>query len=136
MEADGHGDGQIRAILSGRRLAVIGMSSDPAKDAHRVPAYLASRGYSVLPVNPNADTILGRRALPDVSGAGPADTVVVFRPSEKVPELVPSILSARPKTVWLQLGIRDPASEKAMRSAGIDVVFGRCMMSEHARLAA
>lgn len=136
METDGHDDGQIRAVLSGRRLAVIGMSSDPAKDAHRVPAYLASRGYSVLPVNPNADVILGQRALPDVSETGPVDTVVVFRPSENVRELVPSILSARPKTVWLQLGIRDPDSEKAMRSAGIDVVFGRCAMSEHARLAA
>ena len=136
METDGHTDGQIRAILSGRRLAVIGMSSDPAKDAHRVPAYLASRGYSVIPVNPNAGSILGKRALPDVSGAGQVDTVVVFRPSGRVPELVPSILSARPGAVWLQRGIHDPASEKTIRSAGIDVVFDRCMMSEHARLAA
>lgn len=136
METDDHTDEQIRAILSGRRLAVVGMSSDPAKDAHRVPAYLASRGYRVVPVNPNAGIVLGKRALRDVSEAGRTDTVVVFRPSGRVRELIPSVLSARPGALWLQEGIRDPASEEAARSAGIEVVFNRCMMSEHARLSA
>ena len=41
-------------------IAVIGLSRDPDKAARRVPSYLASRNYDVIPINPYADKILGK----------------------------------------------------------------------------
>jgi predicted CoA-binding protein len=38
--------------------------------------------------------------------------------------------------VWTQLGIRDEAATRRAEAAGIRVVEGRCMRTEHRRLVA
>src|SRR5438093_387663 len=69
-----------------KRIAVVGMSKNPEKEAHTVPKYLIERGYDVIPVNPTATEILGRKAYPDLrSVPGGYDVVDVFRPSADVP---------------------------------------------------
>jgi hypothetical protein len=64
------------------------------------------------------------------------DLVNLFRASEHVPHHVDEILALprRPAGVWLQLGIRHPASARRLEEAGISVVEDRCLMVEHARL--
>lgn len=134
---DGHGDADMRRILSRRRVAVVGMSRDPSKDAHAVPLYLIRHGYDVVPVNPLAGEILGRRSYPAASAVeGPIGTLCVFRPSEQALPAVLDALPKRPRAVWLQEGIHNAEAEEAARRAGADVVFNRCMLAEHRRLAA
>jgi len=135
MERDPHTDEQIRSILSLRRVAVVGMSRDPGKAAHYVPRYLSENGYDVVPVNPNADEILGRRCHPSVADVGgEIDVVEAFRPSWDVLPVVMDAIRAGPRVIWLQEGIHDPEAEGLARDAGVDVVFNRCMMAEHRRL--
>ena len=137
MDHDGLTDGQIREILSLRRVAVVGMSRNPAKDAHRVPRYLMENGYEITPVNPAASEILGLRCYESVSDVpGEIDIVDVFRPSDQVVPFVQDAISKGPKAVWLQEGIHNPKAEGLARDAGITVVFDRCMLAEHRRLAA
>jgi hypothetical protein len=45
------------------------------------------------------------------------------------------LLAAKPRCVWLQLGIRDDATAAALTKAGILVVQDRCLMVDHERLA-
>ena len=48
-------DATIRAVLERSRvIAVVGASPRPERDSHDVMAYLQSRGYRTLPVNPAA----------------------------------------------------------------------------------
>ena len=61
MDKDKHSDQEIKQILSMKNVAVVGMSRDPSKDAHLIPKYLINNGYNVIPVNPTADEILGRK---------------------------------------------------------------------------
>src|SRR2546427_11703771 len=79
-------DRVLREILTKyRRVAVVGMSKNPEKEAHTVPKYLIDRGYDVVPVNPTATEILGRRAYPDLTSVpGGYEIVDVFRPSADV----------------------------------------------------
>jgi len=127
----------MREILARyKRIAVVGMSRDPAKDAHTVPKYLIERGYDVIPVNPAATEILGRKAYPNLSSIpGGYDIVDVFRPSPDVPAVVDeAIRDGRAKVIWTQLGIRnEPAARKA-QAAGMTVIQGRCIRTEHLRL--
>ena len=52
-------DARLAAILRGSRtIAVLGAKDRPSAPAYYVPAYLCSRGYRILPVNP---TIVGSR---------------------------------------------------------------------------
>src|SRR2546428_13597071 len=77
----------LRDILTRyTRIAVVGMSKNPEKEAHTVPKYLLERGYDVIPVNPTATEILGRKAYPNLSSVPAGYEIVdVFRPSPDVP---------------------------------------------------
>jgi len=118
-----------------KAVAVIGMSKNPEKDSHRIPAYLMKNGYRVVPVNPTADEILGVKSykrLTDVPGD--VDIVDVFRPSEDIPNYVQDVIQKKPKVFWEQLGIHNPEAEEKIAAAGIKVVYDRCMFVEHRKI--
>jgi uncharacterized protein len=119
-----------------RRIAVVGLSRDPEKAARRVPSYLAAKGYEVVPVNPSADTILGRQAyarLADVPGE--LDMVVVFRPSAEAGTHVRDAAGrAERPAIWLQEGIRADAEVAEARARGITTVQDLCTFKVHRAL--
>jgi predicted CoA-binding protein len=135
MDRDNHSDDEIREIFSMKKIAVVGMSQNPQKDAHMIPKYLTTQGYDVTPVNPNADEILGKKCFNLVSEVpGEIDVVNVFRPSEDVLPVIQEAIKKKPKVIWLQEGIHNEEAEKLAKNAGITVVFNRCMFAEHRRL--
>ncbi len=135
MKHDSLSEVEIRSILNLKRIAVVGMSRDPSKDAHQVPKYLIKNGYDVIPVNPYTDEILGRRCYSKVSEIeSPVDIVEIFRPSDQVLSIMYDVIKKQPCVVWLQLGIHNIAAEQLATKSGIKVVFNRCMLIEHTRL--
>jgi predicted CoA-binding protein len=133
---DNHTDEEIRKIYNFRNIAVVGMSRDPAKAAHSVPKYMMERGYNIIPVNPIASEILGRRTYSYVSDIkSQIDIIDVFRPSKNVYQVVEdSIKKPGISVIWLQEGIHNVEAEKIALDNKIDVVFNRCIMAEHMRL--
>jgi len=119
-----------------KNIAVVGMSRDPVKAAHFVPKYMIERGYNIIPVNPSANEILGKRTYAKVSDIKPqVDIIDVFRPSEDVYSVVEdSVKKPDVKVIWLQEGIHNAEAEKMALDNKIDVVFNRCIMAEHMRL--
>lgn len=126
----------IRSILGADTIAVVGCSSTPGKDAHEIPKYLTEHGYTVVPVNPNAETIFGQPAHDSLSEVDTEiDIVDVFRPSAEVEGIVTAVLDRDDvETVWLQLGIRDDRAGRQVVSSGRQFVQDRCMKVEHQRL--
>jgi hypothetical protein len=125
---------QLRRLMeSVHRIAVVGLSRDPAKAARRVPSYLAAKGYDVVPVNPYAERILGRKAFPRLSDVeDPVDMVLVFRPSADAGAVV-SDAARRPErpAIWLQEGIRADTEVASARAAGQVVVQDLCAFKVH-----
>ncbi len=129
-------DSVIREILAHpRRIAVIGCSPDPRRDSHEIASRLIARGHDVVPVNPAATEILGRRCYPSLTDVpGEVDMASVFRTSEHVAGIVDEAIAKHAKVVWTQLGIGDEvAAERALR-AGLVVVMNRCVEVEYHRL--
>ena len=130
--------GGISAMLNDTKtIAVLGIKpeSHAGQAAFYVPAHMQREGYDVIPVPvyyPEVTEILGRPVVRTLAAIGrPIDMVNVFRRSEDVPPHVDDILAKKPKSVWMQLGIRnDPVAEKLAR-AGIKVVQNRCIMVDH-----
>jgi predicted CoA-binding protein len=129
-------DAEIREILGLDTVAVVGCSTTPGKDAHEIPKYLLEHGYDVIPVNPFADEIFGRRAYDSLADIEEdVDIVNVFRPSEEVPDIVDAALERdEVRVIWTQLGIRDASAAARAEEAGKMVVQDRCMKVEHSRL--
>ena len=136
METDRHSDAEIRKFYDLKNIAVVGMSKNEGKAAHYVPKYLIDRGYNVIPVNPTANEILGRKSYPQVNSVPEKiDIVDIFRPSEDVPAVVEDALKKDGiKVIWMQEGIYSPEAERMAQEKGIEVVYNRCMYAEHTRL--
>jgi len=77
-------DDSLRKLLEMDRIAVVGCSSTPGKAAHEIPAYLQRHGYEIIPVNPFADEILGKKAVDSLSEVDDdIELVDVFRPARR-----------------------------------------------------
>jgi len=128
---------EIRRYLTEcRNIAVVGASPNPEKDSHKVTAYLIEHGYTVFPIYPKEEKILGRkvyRSLEEIPE--PVDMVVVFRkPAAVGPVADACIGRGDVKVLWTQKGIvNNEAAEKA-EAAGIRVVQNMCAMVEHREL--
>jgi predicted CoA-binding protein len=129
-------DEDIRfALEQTQTWAVVGCSPDPYRDSHRIAALLQGRGFRVIPVNPNADEILGERCVASVHDIEePVDVVDVFRRSSEAGAHVDEAIAIGAKAVWLQLGVIDPAAADRARAAGLRVVMDRCPAIELPRL--
>ena len=127
---------EIKKILTeSKTIAVVGLSPREDRPSYRVASYLKSKGYRIIPVNPNAQEILGEKSYPDLRSIPEnIDIVDIFRKSEDVPPVVDEAIQAGAKAVWMQEDIvNEPAAQKA-RSAGLLVVMDRCMLKEHRKL--
>jgi predicted CoA-binding protein len=125
----------IRRLLStAKRIAVVGLSTEKTKASNMVASYLKDEGYRIIPVNPNADEILGEKCYPDLlSISESVDIVDIFRPASEVAGIVEQAVEIRAKAVWMQLRIIDlPSADRAI-SAGLVAVVDRCIKMEHGR---
>jgi predicted CoA-binding protein len=115
-------------------ITVVGLSADPTKAAHSVPAAMQAYGWRIIPVNPHADELLGEqvyRRLADIPE--PVGLVNVFRPSSDAPEIARQAVAVGAKALWLQLGIVSAEAREIAESNGLLYVEDRCIAVERAR---
>jgi len=134
-------DAEIRAILARpATVAVVGCSDNPARDSLRIAKLLKTRGFRVIPVNPQLDAdslrgALGEKCYPDLASIpGPIEMVDVFRRSEFVAEVVDAAIAKRARVLWCQLGVINLDAARRAQQAGMTVVMDRCPAIEYARL--
>jgi predicted CoA-binding protein len=117
-----------------RRIAMVGLSSNPFRPSHFAAVYLLSEGYDVIPVNPRESEVLGRHCYPTLLDVPePVEVVDIFREPAAVPEIVEQAIAKHAKVIWMQLGVIHEESARRACDAGMDVVMDRCMKIEHAR---
>lgn len=127
---------EIEGILKeGHTVAVVGLSPKPDRPSYAVAQYLQSQGYRIVPINPNAQEILGEKAYPALlSVPEKVDIVDIFRRPDEVPPVVDEAIGIGAKVVWMQEGIVHDGAARRAREAGLKVVMNRCMKKEHQRL--
>ena len=116
-----------------KTIAVVGLSPDPEKDSHKVAKYLQEKGYTIFPVYPKEETILGQKVYRSLSEIPEAvDMVDMFRKPEVADGLVDeAIKRGDVKVVWLQKGIVNNAALEKAKAAGMQTVQNKCAMVEH-----
>ncbi|HSM71485.1 MAG TPA: CoA-binding protein [Anaerolineales bacterium] len=113
-------------------IASVGLSSNPEKESHWVVTYLKRQGYKIIPVNPNADEIMGEKAYASLSDIpDKVDVVQIFRKPEDVPPVVEEAIKIGAKVVWMQEGIFHEEAGQAAHDAGLFVVMDTCMRAAH-----
>ena len=133
-------DALIKDVLPRpRRIAVVGVSPNPARPSHYVAEYLQQKGYDVVPVNPMhaGKEVFGKTIVATLAEIDPPVQMVdIFRRSEDVPPVVDEALAAFPdlETIWMQLGITNAVAAAKAEARGVDVIQDRCPKVEIPRL--
>lgn len=141
------GNETIKNVLEKyKTVAVVGVSRDSAKDSYQVAEYLKSKGYDIIPINPFAEEVLGKKCYKSLLDMQEdlqkkIEIVDIFRPSQDVLPIVDQAIKLRkkhgkPDVIWMQLGIINEEAAKRAAEAGFEVVMDKCMKIEHGRFSA
>ena len=124
-------------LTSARTIAMVGASDRPDRPSNGVMEFLQSRGYRVLPVNPQitGERVHGEFVWRELAQIGePIDIVDIFRRPDAAGEAVDQAIFVGAKAVWMQLGVIDEDAAERAEAAGLKVVMNRCPKIEIARL--
>ncbi|HOV89119.1 MAG TPA: CoA-binding protein [Syntrophorhabdaceae bacterium] len=116
-------------------IAVVGISQNLNKPSNIVARYLKQEGYTIIPVNPNYNEVLGEkcyRSLVDIKER--IDIVDIFMRSEKLMPIVEEAVKIKPQCIWLQLGIINESVKRLAEENNIKFVMDQCIKIEHTRL--
>lgn len=123
-----------------KSIAVYGMSANHAKAAHRVPAFMKTVGYNIIPINPVNDEILGMKVYKKLSEVEENIEILnVFRPSEVADDIVLEAIERHKKNgdikvIWFQEGIFSQNGKKLADENGILYIENKCMYKEYISL--
>jgi len=130
------------ALDTARTIAVVGCSPRATRTSHRIARYLQDEGYTVVPVNPYHDELLGVPCYPDL-GHIPEDTEIdivnVYRQPRFTEGVVQDTVDRSERTderplIWTQLGVSSQEAQRLAAAHDLPYVANRCIMVEHARL--
>ena len=117
-----------------RRIAMVGVSANPTRASYRALVHMRSKGYTVYPVNPGTEEILGLRCYRSLAEVGqPVDIVDIFRRGDTVLPLVAEARAIGAKVFWMQIGVISEDAARAAAREGMEVVMDRCVKIEHCR---
>lgn len=119
---------QIDSFLDGKKLAIAGVSRNPKKFGYHVIEGLTKNGYSVLPVNPNADEILGIKCYGRVEDL-PDDisSLLILTPKHETDKVLVSAIKKGIKNIWIQQGASSPDSLKIAEDYEKAIIHGKCI---------
>ncbi|MGB7281739.1 MAG: CoA-binding protein [Candidatus Acidiferrum sp.] len=134
--ADAAADPILQILKQNKTIAVVGLSSNPARPSYEVTEHMQSVGYKIIPVNPNEKEVLGEKSYARLEDVPEKIQIVnVFRRAEDVPPVVESAINIGARVLWMQLGIENAEAAERARAAGLIVVEDACIFVEHRRRA-
>ncbi len=98
--------GLRRILKTNRVIAVVGLSGDWFRPSYFAAKYMLEHGYTVIPVNPRYDAILGQKcykSLRDIPVK--VDIVDCFRKTEEIIPIAEDAIAIGAKVLWQQLGV-------------------------------
>jgi hypothetical protein len=121
----------IQDFLGQHRIAVAGVSQNPHDFSRMLFRAFVQRGYDVVPVNPAAQEIEGRRCYPHIGEISPpVDGVLLMTRPQVTEQVVRDCAAAGVKRVWMYRAVGAGAvSQPAVdfcQANGISVIPGEC----------
>ena len=114
--------------------AVVGLSGNPDRTAYRIAQMLQDRGKRIVPIHPEAPTVLGETGYATLDEVPfPVDVVDVFRRSEAAGEFADQAVAIGARGVWFQLGVVDHDAFRRTTEAGVPMVMDTCPAIEWGR---
>ncbi len=126
---------------SAKTIAVVGCSNNPSRTSNSIARYLMGAGYTVIPVNPNYNEILGQTcyaSMQDIPENITVDIVNIFRRPAHTAAMVRDVLerlrhTAESPVIWTQIGVSSSEAQQLAEEANLPYIKNRCILVEHSR---
>ncbi|RZI87664.1 MAG: CoA-binding protein [Microbacterium sp.] len=128
MSNDWQNPATVDRMLDDTRVwAIVGLSGDPSRTAYGIAALLQREGKKIVPIHPDAPTVLGEQGYATLADVPfPVDVVDVFRRSESAGQFADEAVAIGAKGVWFQLGVIDEDAYERTVAAGVPMVMDTC----------
>ncbi|HET9828356.1 MAG TPA: CoA-binding protein [Nocardioidaceae bacterium] len=123
-----------RMLEESKTWAVVGLSGNPHRTAFRIAEFLQGHDKRIVPIHPDAPTVLGEQGYATLADVPfDIDVVDVFRRSEAAGQFADEAVAVGAKGVWFQLGVVDEAAFERTTAAGVPMVMDTCPKIEWPR---
>ncbi|MGH7245768.1 MAG: CoA-binding protein, partial [Candidatus Levyibacteriota bacterium] len=129
---------QLNVLQKTKVIAIVGLSENPDRYSYKVAQYLQEQGFTIVPINPHVEEVLGEKAYSDLLSVPQdkkIDLVTIYRRSEEVfPHVQEVITRGDAKMIWLPEGVRNKEAEEYAKNHGVTMVSDFCIMKVHQRM--
>ena len=119
---------QINSFFEGEKLAVAGVSRSTKKFGYHVFKELKDKNYSVIPINPNAETIDNVKCYKSVSELpSDIDSILIVTPKQETDTALRESIQKGIKNIWVQQMSETEETLKIAEEYQWDIIFGKCV---------
>ncbi|PKK84659.1 MAG: hypothetical protein CVT49_02225 [candidate division Zixibacteria bacterium HGW-Zixibacteria-1] len=119
----------VKNFVASKNIAIFGVSPSGKKFGNAVYKTLRTNGYKVMAVHPTAETIEGDKVFTGISTLpNKAEAAFICLKPDKAESIMDDIINSGIKKVWFQQGADFSRLVEKAKTAGLDVVSGKCIM--------
>lgn len=128
---------KIQHILKNSKIiAVVGLSPKSKRPSHGVSKSMQGFGYTIIPVRPAVEEVLGEKAYADLESIpkilqSQIDIVNVFRAPDQISPIIDACIELKVPVIWLQDGVINEQEAQRAEKAGIQVIMDRCIYRDY-----
>jgi len=123
---------QINDFIDSQPIAMVGVSRNPKKFGYAAFKELKEKGMKIIPVNPEADQILGEKSFPNV-GKLPAEvkSILIMTKKDKTAAVVREAKEKGIKQIWIQQSSDSKEALDELKGSDISYITGQCILMHY-----
>lgn len=119
---------QIENFLKEKSIAMAGVSRDPRKFGYQVFKELRTKGYNVLPINPNAESIDSERCYANIHELpSDVDSLLIVTPKDQTDKILRDAINRGIKNIWVQQTAETEETLKIAEEFEKDIIHRKCI---------
>jgi predicted CoA-binding protein len=120
---------QINQFLDNQPIALVGVSRNPKKFGYAAFRELKEKGMKIIPVNPEADEILGEKVYHNVSSL-PEDVkgIIIMTKKDKTLSVVREAAARGIREIWIQQMADSREVLEELKGTDINYITGECIL--------
>ena len=123
---------QINAFIDSQPIALVGVSRNPKKFGHAAFKELKEKGMNLVPVNPQAEEIMGVRSYPSVKMLPPeVQSIIIFTKKNVTASVVRDAKERGIKQIWIQQMADSKEALEELKNTGINLITGECILMHY-----
>jgi uncharacterized protein len=123
---------QINEFLDSQPIAMVGVSRNPKKFGYAAFKELKEKGLKIIPVNPQADQIMGEKSYPNVKSL-PSDVngIIILTKKDKTAGIVREAKEKGINQIWIQQMADSKEALSELNGSGINFITGECILMHY-----